>query len=95
MALTGVLRPGHVALRVLNLETALHHYTKVLGLIETARDEKTQRVFLKAWDDFDHHTVVLREADHSGMDYMGWKVDSPAGSLEKARRGRRKFRPVC
>jgi catechol 2,3-dioxygenase len=63
---------------VLNLETALRHYTKVLGLIETARDEKTQRVFLKAWDDFDHHTVVLREADHSGMDYMGWKVDSPA-----------------
>ena len=34
MALTGVLRPGHVALRVLDLATAVHHYTEVLGLIE-------------------------------------------------------------
>jgi len=78
MAVSGVLRPGHVALRVLDLDAAIHHYTKVLGLIETARDDKTKRVFLKAWDDFDHHSVVLREADNSGMDYMGWKVESPA-----------------
>jgi catechol 2,3-dioxygenase len=82
MALTGVLRPGHVAMRVLNLDAAVHHYTKILGLIETARDEATKRVFLKAWDDIDHHTVVLREADRSGMDYMGWKVDS-AATLKK------------
>ena len=77
MALTGVLRPGHVALRVLELEPALKHYRDVLGLIEVARDDKG-RVFLKAWDEHDHHSVVLREADEAGMDYMGWKVDSPA-----------------
>ncbi len=78
MALTGVLRPGHVQIRVLEMEPALKHYTQVLGLIEMARDEATKRVFLKAWDEHDHHSVVLREADESGMDYMGWKVDSPA-----------------
>ena len=78
MSLTGVLRPGHVAIRVLELEPALKHYTEVLGLIETARDPKNKRVFLKAWDEHDHHSVVLREADEAGMDYMGWKVDSPA-----------------
>ena len=77
MALTGVLRPGHVALRVLELEPALKHYRDVLGLIEVARDDKG-RVFLKAWDEHDHHSVVLREADEAGMDYMGWKVASPA-----------------
>ena len=77
MALTGVLRPGHVALRVLEMEPALKHYRDVLGLIEVARDDKN-RVFLKAWDEHDHHSVVLREADEAGMDYMGWKVDSPA-----------------
>ncbi|MCY1283347.1 catechol 2,3 dioxygenase [compost metagenome] len=65
MALTGVLRPGHVALRVLELEPAVKHYTEVLGLIETARDEQG-RVFLKAWDEHDHHSVVLREADSPG-----------------------------
>ena len=78
MALTGVLRPGHVAIRVLELEPALKHYKDVLGLIEVARDQKKKRVYLKAWDEHDHHSVVLREADEAGMDYMGWKVDSPA-----------------
>ncbi len=77
MALTGVLRPGHVQLRVLDLPAAVKHYTEVLGLIETARDAQG-RVFLKAWDEHDHHSVVLREADEPGMDYMGFRVDSPA-----------------
>ena len=31
MALTGVLRPGHVQLRVLDLKAAVEHYTQVLG----------------------------------------------------------------
>ena len=39
MAITGVLRPGHVAIRVLELEPALKHYKDVLGLIEVARDK--------------------------------------------------------
>ena len=47
MALTGVLRPGHVAIRVLEMGPALKHYTQVLGLAEVARDRKG-RVFLKA-----------------------------------------------
>src|ERR1700680_3389857 len=90
MALTGVLRPGHVAIRVLEMEPALKHYRDVLGLIEMARDKENKRVFLKAWDEHDHHSVVLREADEAGMDYMGWKVGSPAtlkklaGDIEKS-----------
>jgi len=90
MALTCVLRPGHVAIRVLEMGPALKHYIDVLGLIETARDEKG-RVFLKAWDEHDHHSVVLRETDEAGMDYLGWKVDSPAtlkklaGDIEKSK----------
>ncbi|WP_028082040.1 catechol 2,3-dioxygenase [Solimonas soli] len=77
MALTGVLRPGHVAIRVLDLEAALKHYVGVIGLTEIARDA-SGRVFLKAWDEADHHSVVLREADEAGMDYMGWRVASEA-----------------
>ena len=90
MAITGVLRPGHVAIRVLEMAPALKHYTEVLGLSEVARDKKG-RVFLKAWDEHDHHSVVLREADEAGMDYMGWRVDSPAtlkklaGDVEKSK----------
>lgn len=77
MAMTGVLRPGHIALRVLDLDAAVRHYTEVLGLSETGRDARG-RVYLKAWDEADHHSVVLRQADAAGMDYLGWKVDSDA-----------------
>ena len=56
MALTGVLRPGHVQLRVLDLAAALTHYRDVIGLIETGRDAQG-RIYLKAWDEHDHHSV--------------------------------------
>jgi len=85
MAITGVLRPGHVCIRVLELEPAVRHYVDTIGLTEIMRDtaaDGSPRVFLKGWDESDHHSVVLREADESGMDYMGWKVDSEA-TLEK------------
>ena len=75
MAMTGVLRPGHVALRVLDMDAAIKHYTEVVGLTETGRDAQG-RVYFKAWDEADHHSVVLRRSDSAGMDYMGWKVDS-------------------
>jgi len=81
MAINGVLRPGHVAIRVREMGPAVRHYTEVLGLIETARDAQG-RVYLKAWDEHDHHSVVLREATDPGMDYMGWRVDS-ATTLKK------------
>ena len=31
MALTGVLRPGHIVIRVLDMAAALNHYVEVLG----------------------------------------------------------------
>lgn len=73
MAMTGVLRPGHAQIRVLDLEEGVHHYRDVLGLIETGRDAKG-RVYLKAWDERDHHSVVLRESDQAGIDFFGFKV---------------------
>jgi catechol 2,3-dioxygenase len=73
MALTGVLRPGHVQIRVMDMASAVEHYVERVGLIETARGPDG-RVYLKAWDEFDHHSVVLREAGSPGMDFMAFKV---------------------
>lgn len=75
MAMTGVLRPGHVCIRVLDMDEALAHYKDRLGLIETDRDDQ-KRVYLKGWDELDWFSVILREADEPGMDFMGFKVDS-------------------
>lgn len=38
MATTGVMRPGHIQLRVLDLEESVDFYRQVLGLAETGRD---------------------------------------------------------
>ncbi|MBY4676714.1 catechol 2,3-dioxygenase [Marinobacterium arenosum] len=69
----GVMRPGHIQLRVLDMEEALGHYRDLLGLIEVDRDDQG-RVYLKGWTEVDKFSVVLREADQPGMDFVGYKV---------------------
>ncbi|MET4161335.1 catechol 2,3-dioxygenase [Marinobacterium sp. MBR-111] len=73
----GVMRPGHVQIRVLDLDEALVHYRDLMGLIEVDRDSQG-RVYLKGWTEVDRFSVVLREADQPGMDFMGFKVVSEA-----------------
>ncbi|KAA0873601.1 VOC family protein, partial [Nitrincola tapanii] len=68
----GVMRPGHVQIRVLDLDEAVKHYTELLGLIEMDRDDQG-RVYLKAWTEVDKFSVVLQEADQPGMDFMAFK----------------------
>src|SRR6476660_2222669 len=73
MALSGVLRPGYIQIRVLDIDAAAYHYVDRVGLYEVSR-EADGRVYLRAWDEFDRHSIVLRPADMPGMDYVGFKV---------------------
>jgi len=75
------MRPGHMQLRVLDLEEGVNHYKNVLGLVETGRDAQG-RVYFKAWDERDHNSLILREADSAGMDFFAFKVADKA-TLEK------------
>jgi len=77
MALEGVMRPGHAQIRVLELDKAVGFYRDVLGLVETGRDA-SGRVYLKCWDERDHNSIVLREADAAGIDFIGFKVRDEA-----------------
>ncbi|MBR9867423.1 MAG: catechol 2,3-dioxygenase [Oceanospirillales bacterium] len=69
----GVMRPGHIQIRVLDVEEALKHYRDLMGLIEVERDSQG-RAYLKGWTEVDKFSVVLREADEPGMDFVGYKV---------------------
>ena len=73
MAISGVLRPGHVQMRVMDMEKSVKFYTDVVGLIETGRDD-SGRVYFKTWDERDHNSLILREADSPGLDFYGLKV---------------------
>ncbi len=68
----GILRLSHVQLRVPDLELATAYYTEVVGLIETDRDG--DRVFLKCWDEHQHHSLILTYAPTYGIETVGWKV---------------------
>lgn len=73
MALTGVLRPGHAQVRVLDLEDSVKFYRDVLGLVETGRDAQG-RVYFKCWDERDHSSYIIRQAESAGIDFFGFKV---------------------
>jgi len=73
MAISGVMRPGHCQLRVLDIEESVRFYTDVMGLKPMGRD-KSGRAYFKCLDERDHASLVLRQADRSGMDFYGFKV---------------------
>ena len=77
MAHTGVLRPGFIQLRVLDMPAAIEHYTKRIGFHQVC-EGSDGRVYLKAADEFDHHSIVLRRADAAGFDLMAFKVREDA-----------------
>ncbi len=72
----GVMRTGHIQIRVLDMDEAIVHYRDRLGLLEMGRDG--DRVFLKGWTEEDKYSVILREADEAGMDFLGFKCMSDA-----------------
>ena len=73
MAITGVMRAGYVQVRVTDMDASIVHYRDRIGLsvVHTGEDG---RVYLKAYDEFDHHSVILRPADEPGLDFMGFRV---------------------
>ena len=83
MGFYGTLRPGLVQLRVLDFDKTLDFYVNVLGLDEVGRTADG-RVMLKAFDEFDHHSVTLRKADEAGLDFVAFKAACP-GTLEEIR----------
>src|SRR3954468_13547744 len=68
----GILRLGHVDVTVTDLDLTTAYYTEVLGMDVVARNEDS--VYLKCWDEEDHHSLRLRYAPRVGMDLMSFKV---------------------
>ena len=77
MSMSGVLRLAEVQLRVMDMEASREHYGDRMGLIETMVDDDGL-VYYKAWDEKDHHSVILRESDKPGLDHLAFKVYNDA-----------------
>ncbi|HEX2912100.1 MAG TPA: catechol 2,3-dioxygenase [Chloroflexia bacterium] len=70
----GVFKTGYVQIRVTDMDAAVKYYTEVLGLIQT--DRQGDKVYLKGWDEHDHHSLVLRLAEEPGLDNFALKCES-------------------
>ena len=79
-----VTRLGHVELFVPDLGAARHFYVDLLGLIETARDAR--HVYARAAEEYEHHSLILTQADRNGLAHMAFRVDDPE-DLARLRRG--------
>jgi catechol 2,3-dioxygenase len=72
-ATSAVIRLGYVHLRVTDLEEARNHYSNTLGM--QVVHEEPGRLWLKCWDEWDHHSLVLEEGG-VGLVKLGYKVES-------------------
>ena len=75
MAIKGILRAGFIQMRVLDMGKAVDYYRDVVGLDEVGVTADG-RVMMKGFDEFDHHSLTLRQADSAGLDYMGFKAEN-------------------
>src|SRR5918995_1613614 len=69
----GILRLSHVDISAPDLELAAAYYTQVLGLDVVERTE--ERLFLKCWDERDHHCLSIRYDPRVGIDRFSFKAE--------------------
>lgn len=69
----GVLRLSHVEVGVDDLELCAAYYVEVVGMVEVLKEP--ERVFLKCWDEEDHHSLVLRQGRGVGLERVAFKVE--------------------
>lgn len=66
---------GHAEIRVTDLERSKKFYTDIIGLYVT--EETDEKIYLRAWQDWDHHTLTLTRGEGPGLDHVGWRVEKP------------------
>src|SRR5262245_54142250 len=70
-----VAQLAHVELLTPKPDETLRFFTELLGLQETEREG--QSVYLRAYEDFYHHTLKLTEAPKPGLGHVAWRTTSP------------------
>ncbi|MEK4078694.1 VOC family protein [Solibacillus sp. FSL K6-1126] len=67
-----IAKLGHVALVSENLEKSLWFFRDTIGLEETEVVDGVH--YLRAWGDFEHHTLSIKAGETSYIDHIGWRT---------------------
>jgi len=71
---SSVAQLAHVELLTPRMDQSLWFFRDVLGLEESARDGRS--IYLRAYEDFYHHTLQLTEAGSAGLGHIAWRAAS-------------------
>jgi len=71
---------AHVELLTPDPEGTLHFFRDLLGMEETTRQGNS--VYLRAYEDWYHHTLKITEAPQAGLGHVAWRTSSRA-ALER------------
>ena len=67
-----IAKLGHVALVSADLEKSLEFFRDTIGLEETEVVDGVH--YLRAWGDFEHHTLSIEAGETSYIDHIGWRT---------------------
>jgi catechol 2,3-dioxygenase len=67
---------GHIELLTNKFEESLDFFVRVYGLTECGRDGDS--AYLRAWDDYEFHSLKLTKSDTTGMAHCGYRTSSEA-----------------
>lgn len=66
---------GHLELLTPNPEESLRFFVDVMGMTESSRSGDS--VYLRGWDDYEHHSLKLTAAAQPGLGHMAFRARSP------------------
>lgn len=70
-----IAKLGHIALTTPDIEKSLWFWKDVVGLHEVERVDDT--TYLRAWGEYEHHTLSLRPDDAGRVDHIAWRTKLP------------------
>ena len=66
---------AHVELLTPKLDDSVRFFVDLFGMTEAGR--RGDSVYLRGWDDYEHHTLKLTASKTSGMEHMALRARSP------------------
>jgi catechol 2,3-dioxygenase len=65
---------AHVELLTPKLDESTRFFTEIMGM--SISDTKGDSVYLRAYDDYEHHTLKLTAHKHAGLGHFAWRAMS-------------------
>jgi catechol 2,3-dioxygenase len=75
---------AHVELLTPKPDESLHFMTQVMGMTESGRVGES--VYLRGWDDYEHHSLKLTAAKTSGLGHYAFRASSQAALEQRVSR---------